>query len=267
MNWFKRLCLFVFGLSGILSLVALSLVWVGPWTTQARTLITENLYYFWALEILVCLSGVGLLCCVLVSLFAPRNPKETIVAQVEGGQITVTRTAIVTQTRHVIDADGACDAASVHVRVRKRGHVKVRAKVRPHLPIDVVQHGAVLHQELEQGLAKICGDSVQKIDLVFMEPEQQGTLSMYVESEEETQAAAQVEAAVPAQDITVSMSAPAPEPEPEPELEPEPEPEPEPLHEPEPAPAFVAEHESEELEDTAELEANESDVAETEGEV
>jgi hypothetical protein len=75
MNWFKRLCLFVFGLSGLLSLAALSLVWVGPWTTQARSLITETRWYFIALEVLVCLSAVGLLACVLVSLFAPRNPK------------------------------------------------------------------------------------------------------------------------------------------------------------------------------------------------
>lgn len=245
MNWFKRLCLFVFGISGILSLVALSLVWVGPWTPQARTLITENTYYFWALEILVCVSAAGLLLCVLMALFAPRNPKETIVATLDGGEITVTRSAIVSQTRHVIEADGACAPASIHVRVRKRGHVKVCAKVRPHLPIDIVQHGEVLHNELEQGLAKVCGDGVQQISLVFMDPEQQGTLSMYVDTEEDAEEQAPKAAASVDQEITVSMSSPAPVPVSEPEVALAPEPEPEPVPEPVPEP----------LQDTAELES------------
>lgn len=185
MNGFKRLCLFVFGLSGVLSLLALSLVWVGPWTTQARALITENSWYFLALEVLVCISGIGLLLCLLMSLFAPRNPKETVVTKASGGKITVTRTAVVSQTRHIVEADGACTATSVRVRMGKRGNVRVNVRAKPHLPIDVVEKGAVLHAELEQGLAKICGDCVRSIDIVFTEPEQQGTLSMYVDSEKE----------------------------------------------------------------------------------
>ena len=35
MNGFKRFCLFVFSLAGLLSLVALALPWVGPWQQQA----------------------------------------------------------------------------------------------------------------------------------------------------------------------------------------------------------------------------------------
>lgn len=183
MNWFKRLCLFVFGLSGILSLVALSLVWVGPWTSTARTLITENRYYYVTLVVLVCIASLGLLCCLLAALFAPRSPKESIVAEVDGGNITVTRTAVMSQTRHIIEADGTCTPTSVRVRMRKRGRIQIHARVRPHLPLDIVERGAILYAELEQGLAKVCGNSVQSIDLVFLEPEQQGTLDMYVDTE------------------------------------------------------------------------------------
>lgn len=184
MNWFKRLCLFVFGLSGILSLVALSLVWVGPWTTQARTLITENRWYFIALEVLVCISALGLLWCVLKSLFAPRNPKQTVVADINGNKITVTRTAISSQTKHIIEADGSCAAVAIRVRVRRVGNVRVFARVRPHVPIDVVKQGEVLYGALEQGLAKVCGDSIKSIDLVFTEPEQQNNLPTYVETDD-----------------------------------------------------------------------------------
>jgi hypothetical protein len=208
MNWFKRLCLFVFGLSGLLSLAALSLVWVGPWTTQARSLITETRWYFIALEVLVCLSAVGLLACVLVSLFAPRNPKATEVAEVDGGKITVTRTAIATQTRHIIEADGACEPVSIHVRVRKRGHIKVHARVRPHLPVNVVDRGAILYSELEQGLAKICGDNVEKIGIVFTEPAQQGSLSTYVDTDDnaKTSASQSGQSSQARRDITVAVS-------------------------------------------------------------
>ena len=32
MGGFKRFCMFVFGLAGLLGVIALSLTWVGPWT-------------------------------------------------------------------------------------------------------------------------------------------------------------------------------------------------------------------------------------------
>ena len=183
MNWFRRLCLFVFGVCGILSLAALSLVWVGPWTSQARTLITENRWYFLALEIMVCVSAVGLLFCVLKALFTPRNPKESIVVILDGGQITITRHAIVSQVKHIVEADGACSPVSVRVRARKRGNIRVNARLRPHAPVDVVEYGQTLHRELEQGLAKVCGDSVRSIDLVFLNPEQRGEISAYVDDQ------------------------------------------------------------------------------------
>ncbi len=173
MGSFKRLCLFVFGVAGLCALVALSLTWVGPWTTQARSLL-EIKWYFTALEVCVCISGIGLLACILAALFAPRAPKESVVAEVPGGQITVTRAAVVAQTRHVIEEDGTCEAASVHVRMQKRGRVRVNARVRPRRPVDVIEKGAELYAALEEGLAKVCGESVESIDIVFTEPDQFG---------------------------------------------------------------------------------------------
>ena len=171
MNWFKRLCLFVFALCGLLSLAALSLTWVGPWTSEARTLLLEVPWYFLTLEVLVCIAAVGLVACLAVSLFAPRNPRETIVADVNGSQITVTRAAIVSQAKHVVEADGTCIAHSIRVRVRKRGHVRVHVRVTPRHPVDVVACGEELYAKLGEGLAQVCGQSVQSIDVVFTEPE------------------------------------------------------------------------------------------------
>ncbi len=202
MNWLKRLCLFVFGLSGLLSLAALSLVWVGPWVSQARTLLLESQWYFLVLEVLVCVSALGLLACLLASLFSPRNPRETVVATVDGGNITVTRNAIVSQARHVIEADGNCIAASIRVRMRKRGHVRVFARVTPRRPIDVVAFGEELYARLSDGLAKVCGQSVQSIDVVFTDPQslEGGAVVARVDEEREHYAGSEVH------DVTIPIT-------------------------------------------------------------
>ncbi|MBR3327027.1 MAG: alkaline shock response membrane anchor protein AmaP [Atopobiaceae bacterium] len=213
MSWFKRLCLFLFGLSGVLALVALSLTWVGPWTTQARSML-EIRWYFITLEVLVCVAGVGSLLCVLVSLFAPRNPRETVVAQVDGNQITVTRAAISSQAKHVVEADGTCIASSIWVRVRKRGNVRVRVRVKPKKPIDVVQRGERLYAELSEGLSHVCGDTVRSIDVVFTEPEQSDMPFARVETEEEVapmHREAETHQSGTTGAITVPMNAPSPE--------------------------------------------------------
>ena len=179
MNWFKRLCLFLFGLSGLLALAFLSLTWVGPWTVQFRSYL-EIPWVFVALEVVVCVAAFGLLVCVLYALFKPRSPKETVIAVLPGGTIAVTRMAVMSQARHIIETDGSCIASSVRVRMHKRGHVRVMAQVTPRYPINVSDRSVLMHEELEQGLSKICGDNIKSISLVFKDPQQ---LEMPVVSE------------------------------------------------------------------------------------
>lgn len=173
MNWFKRLCLFAFGLMGLFALCVLSLSWVGPWTAQVRSLLVNHLF-FAVLEVCVCACAFGLLIAVLVALFYPRNPKETIVAEVEGGNITVARQAIVSQVRHIIESDGQCKATSIRVAVRRRGNVRVDVRVKPHVPINVVKYGEELYQKLESGLKEVCGESLKSVNVVFAEPQRIG---------------------------------------------------------------------------------------------
>ncbi|MDO4538250.1 MAG: alkaline shock response membrane anchor protein AmaP, partial [Coriobacteriales bacterium] len=188
MNWFKRLCLFLFGLCGLASLATLALTWVGPWTPQFRSYL-EIPWFFYTLEVMVLVAAAGLLICVLYALFKPRNPKETIIATLPGGQISVRRSAIISQTRHVIEADGSCVATSVKVRMHRRGRVRVRAIVTPRYPINVAERSITLHEELEQGLAQICADGVRSIVLVFREPQQlempqeDGEVETYIDEE------------------------------------------------------------------------------------
>ena len=170
MGWFKRLCLIVFGLVGLCALAALCLPWVGPWTAEARTLIADDTY-FNALAGAVGITGAGLLFCLLRALFAPRNRKSVVISALDGGQITVTRTAIASQARHIVERDGTCLASATRVRAKKRGHVRVSVRVTPLHALNVVEKGAELHDELVSGLATICDDKLEEVSLDFTDPQ------------------------------------------------------------------------------------------------
>ena len=170
MGWFKRLCLIVFGLVGLCALAALCLPWVGPWTAEARALIADDTY-FNALAGAVGNTGAGLLFCLLRALFAPRNRKSVVISALDGGQITVTRTAIASQARHIVERDGTCLASATRVRAKKRGHVRVSVRVTPLHALNVVEKGAELHDELVSGLATICDDKLEEVSLDFTDPQ------------------------------------------------------------------------------------------------
>lgn len=169
MNGFKRLCLFFYGLFGLCALAALFLTWVGPWTQQARAMLEVRWYYF-ALLAMVAITALGLVIDILRALFTPSNAKETVIATIDGGAITVTRNAIIAQVKSVIEEDESCKASNVRVMLRKKGYVRVKARVKPLAQLDVVTYGEDLHRRLSEGLRKVCGDAVKSIDLTFVEP-------------------------------------------------------------------------------------------------
>lgn len=166
MGFFKRLCLFVFGLAGLLALTALVLPWFGPWTSEATALLGVDEYYI-AVEALVLVTALGCLICLLRSIFK-RNRKTVVVAKEGGDQITVTRDAIASQATHVIEEDGVYTAKRVSVWAKKRGHVRVAARVQPQMTMDTVAAGKDLHDRLVAGLTTVCGDNVDSVDLEFL---------------------------------------------------------------------------------------------------
>lgn len=169
MGGFKRFCMFVFGLAGLLGVIALALTWVGPWTAQASALMSvEN--YFYAVEVCVAIALVIMLVVLLRAIFA-RSVRTIEVTTVNGGTISVSRDAIASQATHIVEADGTCSADRVDVKAKKSGHVRVHVRVLPHESVDVVAKGAELHDELVRGLASVCGDKIDRVSLEFIEPE------------------------------------------------------------------------------------------------
>lgn len=170
MGMLKRICLFVFGLSGLLVLAALSMPWFGPWASEAQALMGVDIYYI-ALECLIVLVALGLLACLLRSILT-RNRKVVVVSRVDADQITVTRSAISSQVTHVIEEDGRFRARRVSVSSKTCGHVRVYARVQPLQTVDVVEEGHALHERLMGGLSVVVGDNVDSIELEFLSAEE-----------------------------------------------------------------------------------------------
>ena len=169
MSGLKRLCQAVFALVTLAALAALALTWFGPWTKAASSLFVVQEYVI-AVLVCVAVSAVGSVA-LLVSALVSRKVRTVEIAQVDGGSISVTRDAIAAQAAHIVEADGTCTAAHVHVDAKPRGHVRVHVKVLPHETVDVVSKGAELHEDLVGGLAAVCGDKVEDVSLEFVEPE------------------------------------------------------------------------------------------------
>ena len=202
MRGIKRLLTVIFVLATVFALAALTFTWYGPWTAEATALLYLEPY---SIAVLACLvvSGLGLLVLLARALFSGRRVRTVEVATVDGGVISVTRDAIAAQASHIVEADGTCSAARVRVDAKPRGHVRVHVRVLPRKTVDVVAKGAELHEELVDGLAAVCGNTVENVSLEFVEPE-----AFVAPAPDEERAADEVPAA-PEDDstseITVSM--------------------------------------------------------------
>ena len=203
MGVLKRICMVLFVLADLFALGALALTWYGPWTERAIELLYLEPY---SVALLACLSvsSFGLLVLLLRALFARRSVRTVEIATVDGGKISVTRDAIAAQASHIVEADGTCSAARVRVDAKARGHVRVHVRVLPRETVDVVAKGAELHEELVDGLAAVCGSTVENVSLEFVEPESV-TVSTEPDGEALDDLAEEQAAPDTTSEITVSM--------------------------------------------------------------
>lgn len=169
MGRFKRFCLAVFAIAGLLCLLALWMPWVGPYTRGATALMTQT-FYFRAVEALSGITILGLLVC-LIRAIVSRRVDSILVTGDGGSQVTVTRAAIASQAIHIIEEDGTCYPDRVDVRAKRKGTVDLNIKLRPYVTVDVLKKGPQIYQDLLDGLSALCGDHVDTIDIEFLEAE------------------------------------------------------------------------------------------------
>lgn len=214
MGGFRRFVLFVFSLAGIACLLALALPWFGLFPDEIA-LLEEQGAYIGAVEVCLGMTAAWLVFGLGRSLFSRRDNAITVM-DIDGGNITVTRSAVASQASHIVEALGLGVAKDVDVSASKRGPVHVVVKVTPYESIDVTSEAPVLHEALVTGLTAMCGKRLGAIDVEFLEPQQAS--SLVVPAEEDAETSDEGEAPAPAEggdagltpddtgDITIRMS-------------------------------------------------------------
>lgn len=184
MGGFRRFVLFVFSLAGIACLLALALPWFGLFPDEIA-LLEEQGAYIGAVEVCLGMTAAWLVFGLGRSLFSRRDNAITVM-DIDGGNITVTRSAVASQASHIVEALGLGVAKDVDVSASKRGPVHVVVKVTPYESIDVTSEAPVLHEALVTGLTAMCGERLGAIDVEFLEPQQASSLVVPAEEGAET---------------------------------------------------------------------------------
>lgn len=221
MNGFKRLMLFVFSLAGLVCLAILGMPWFGYGGKQLGKLIYVD--GFWVLlEVTLVMTVCFLVFNLGRALFSRKRTDTIKVMNIEGGEVSVTKTAVSSQAGHIVKALGVGTAKSVEVSVNKKsGMVDIATTVLPYESIDVTAEAPILHDALVTGLGAMCGEKLGNVSVGFLEPEHGSSLVEFDESGEDAQASAEgaapvAEAAgVAAADAATAVSAagvPAPAP-------------------------------------------------------
>lgn len=174
MGGFRRFVLFVFSLAGIACLAALALPWLGLFPDEIAELESYGAYVV-AVEVCLAMTAAWFVFELLRALLS-RRPGAIEVMDIDGGTITVTRSAVASQASHIVEALGLGTAKDVDVRASKGGPVHVVVRVTPHESIDVTAEAPVLHEALVTGLTAMCGERLGAVDVEFLEPEQASSL-------------------------------------------------------------------------------------------
>lgn len=170
MNGFKRFCLIVFSLLGLL-VVAFGIAWwFGPWATQLSTLFALDWFAFLA-EALVVIGFVGFICLFIAGVRA-KKPKDIEVINEDGDRVSIARSAVASQATYLAEADGLCLVTKVVVDTRHRERVDVALWIQPYHSLDVQAEAQALQESLRRGLTILIGDRLGSLTLRFLEPRQ-----------------------------------------------------------------------------------------------
>ncbi|MDY2788487.1 MAG: alkaline shock response membrane anchor protein AmaP [Atopobium sp.] len=170
MSRFKRFCLFIYSLAGLLLFAVTALTLTSPWEEHmsALLLIPE---YTYVLAVLAALTVLGLLA-TFITACTGRVPTVVVVAQTDEGDITVSREAIASQAAHVVAAAGDAQARDVYVNIGRNNKVDVFVKVVPFASMDVVVRGPELMEQLTTNLALLCGEHVGSVHISYLDARQ-----------------------------------------------------------------------------------------------
>lgn len=204
MGGFRRFILFVFSLAGLFALAVLTLPLFGIGTVELAVLMSYE-WFLVAFEVCLGMLAAWLVFGLLRSLFSRRRKESISVMDIDGGTITVTRSAVASQASHIVEALELGVAKDVDVSSAKRGSVSVDVRVTPYESIDVVSEAPVLHEALVTGLSAMCGERLGEVNVEFLEPQHASSLVEVAEDVDDVEDEAP-SAADSTGDITIPMN-------------------------------------------------------------
>ncbi len=204
MGGFRRFILFVFSLAGLFALAVLALPLFGIGTVELAVLMSYE-WFLLAFEVCLAMLAAWLVFGLLRSLFSRRRQESISVMDIDGGTITVTRSAVASQASHIVEALELGVAKDVDVSSAKRGSVSVDVRVTPYESIDVVSEAPVLHEALVTGLSAMCGERLGEVNVEFLEPQHASSLVEVAEEGDDAEDDAP-SAADSTGDITIPMN-------------------------------------------------------------
>ncbi len=174
MEGFKRFCLIVFSLLGLLVLGALALPWIGPWTALFSSFLAIDWYLF-VVELCILALAIG-----FIGLFirgaSMKRHHDVEVLSGEGAKVTIARSAIASQATYLAEQDGTCVVTKVVVKVRRKDEVDVRVSVQPYQSVNVQVEAQKLNDRLREGLTRLTGSALKNITIRFVEPRSTGDI-------------------------------------------------------------------------------------------
>ncbi len=174
MESFKRFCLIVFSLVGIVVLAVLALPWIGPWTTLFSSFFAIEWYLF-VVELCLLFLVLGFLG-LFIRGCTMRRHHDVEVLSGDGAKVTIARSAIASQATYLAEQDGTCVVTKVVVKVHRKDEVDVRVSVQPYQSVNVQVEAQKLNERLREGLTRLTGPALKDITIRFVEPRSTGDI-------------------------------------------------------------------------------------------
>lgn len=188
MGGFKRFLLALFSLVGLITLVILCVPWFGYGTYELTNLVYLDSFWIF-LEVCLAMTVGFLVFNLGRALFSRKRNDIISVMNVNGGDITVTKSAVASQATHIVEGLGLGTTKDVIIDVQKGSAVVVDVKVVPYESIDVTAEAPVLHEALVTGLGAMCGEKLDTVNVEFLEPKHGSSLVVPVDESDEAGAA------------------------------------------------------------------------------
>lgn len=169
MGKFKRFCLLVFACAGLINTLLLATIWFAwdPLMPFAAWLMLQP--WFGIVEmVLLALMGIGFVAMLIYGI-AAQGTKGQLSTTQENGTITITRKALETTVRRVIERHHGLNAQNITVSIRgkKDARIRIKAKVDSGAQGNLYALGDTLQREIITTVEAFSGHYVEKANITF----------------------------------------------------------------------------------------------------